>query len=189
MINSTELSPREKHTMIQIISPYLSKTEMSLIRQYTKFVLNRFVRRSVQNKSLIRIKIAKIKDFDDYADREDLSNYKAWCYYEGQKNNRRVFNVVLNACRINSKAKKDIVRVKNILIDLGHELVHVKQYLNNEIFEYVSGGTRYKGSFFDNSYTNNEELYYDSPWEIEAYGRELGLYNMFYNNMQGAGRI
>lgn len=189
MINSTELLPREKHTMIQIDSPYLSKSEISLVRQYAKFVLNKFVRRSVQTKSLVKITIAKVKDFDDYADREDLMRYKAWCYYEGQKNNRRSFRVVLNANRLNSKSKADITRVKNILIDLGHELVHVKQYLNNEIFEYVSGGTRYKGSFFDNSYTNNEELYYESPWEIEAYGRELGLYNMFFNNMRGAGRI
>ena len=39
----------------------------------------------------------------------------------------------------------------------------------------------------DSSYSENEELYYESPWEIEAYGRELGLYVMFTKKMKEEG--
>ena len=62
--------------------------------------------------------------------------------------------------------------------------MHVKQYLNSEMFDYVAGGVRYKGSYFDHSYQISEELYYDSPWEIEAYGREWGLYKMFKTKLK-----
>ena len=75
------------------------------------------------------------------------------------------------------------------MVDLGHELIHVKQYLNNEIFDYTDGAVRYKGSYFDSSYQDNEELYYDSPWEIEAYGREQGLFKMFVTKMRGLKKV
>jgi len=74
--------------------------------------------------------------------------------------------------------------LKQLLIDLGHELVHVKQYLNNELFDYKSGDVRYKGLFFDASHYTEEEKYFDSPWEIEAYGREWGLYKIFCNKLK-----
>ena len=65
--------------------------------------------------------------------------------------------------------------------------MHVKQYLNGEIFDYKSGDVRYKGSYFDSSYQESEESYYDSPWEIEAYGREAGLYRMFLTKLKEEG--
>ena len=92
--------------------------------------------------------------------------------------------MVLSIHTLNKKAKKPHTRLKNMLVDLGHELVHVKQYLNNEIFDYRNGDVRHKGIVFGSEYQDNEELYYDSPWEIEAYGREWGLYRMFCNHLK-----
>lgn len=54
---------------------------------------------------------------------------------------------------------------KLILMTLAHELVHVKQYYEGELLSFVSNKADDK---FDD--------YWDSPTEIEAYGRELGLY-------------
>ena len=82
------------------------------------------------------------------------------------------------------KAKKPIIKLRDVLITVGHELVHVKQYLNGEIFDYKSGDVRYKGTYFEASCTQDEESYYDSPWEVEAYGRELGLYRMFVTKLK-----
>ena len=175
--------------MIQISSLHLSKSELTMIRKYAKFVLDKFVKRSTQAKSLVKIEVVHENDLEHYADIDDLRNYRAWCYYDGIHNDKKVFRVVLNVKQIRKTAKRPLVRMKNILLDLGHELVHVKQYLNCEIFDYVSGGVRYKGSYFDQSYQNSEELYYDSPWEIEAYGRESGLYKMFCSKMRGTKEI
>jgi hypothetical protein len=181
--------PLKRVRMIQISSYHLDKSDIDIIRKFTKFVLDKFVKKSIQYKSLIKIEIVHENDLENYADIDDLRKFRAWCYYDGIHNDKKVFRVVLNVKQVRKGAKKPLVRLKNIIIDLAHELVHVKQYLNGEIFDYVSGGVRYKGSYFDNSYEISEETYYDSPWEVEAYGRELGLYKMFHTKMKGTKKI
>lgn len=170
--------------MIQINSYHLDKSDIAMIRKYTRYVLDKFCKKSAQYKSHIKIEIVHENDLDNYADIDDLRKYRAWCYYDGIRNDKKSFRVVLNAKQLNTRAKKPLVRMKNILTDLGHELVHVKQYLNNELFDYVSGGVKYKGSYFDYTYQQNLELYYDSPWEVEAYGREIGLYKVFVTKVK-----
>jgi len=166
--------------MISVTSNYLRQKDLAMIRKYTRFVLNKLVRAGVQRKSKITIKILGEQEIKDAADLLDLKKYKAWCTYDGyDEQGNKKFTVVLDHKNVNQRGKKPITRLKNLLIDLGHELVHVKQYLNNEIFDYKDGGVRYKGVIFDDSYYKDEESYYDSPWEIEAYGREYGLYKMF----------
>lgn len=67
----------------------------------------------------------------------------------------------------------------DILHALAHELVHVKQYARNEILD--------KGKvthFLGKTYVNESTDYYDSPWEIEAYGREVGLYIKFIKHVK-----
>lgn len=170
--------------MIQIKTIHLDKPDIAIVKNYAKYVLDKFVKRSAQGKALIRVRIVTEADFDDHADIDDLRKYRAWCTYDGVQNEKRCFTVILNAKQINNKAKKPLVRLKQLLIDFGHELVHVKQYLNCEVFDYTSGGIRYKGSYFGTEYHNDIQLYYDSPWEIEAYGRELGLYKMYVERMK-----
>ena len=170
--------------MLLVTTEYLSKKDMAFLKKYSRFVLNKFVRKSLQNNSRINIKTVSPGDLDNSIDMDDLKRYSAWCTYDNVNEGKKYFTVVLNAKQINRNAKKPQVRLKKILIDLGHELVHIKQYLNNEIFDYKSGDIRYKGSYFDSSYAENEELYYDSPWEVEAYGREWGLYVMFCKKLK-----
>ena len=171
--------------MIVVTSAYLRRQDISMIRKYAKFVLNKMVRPAVQNKSRITIKVLGETEIKDAADLLDLKKYKAWCTYDGlDESGFKKFTVVLDHRHLNKKAKKPLTRLKNILIDLGHELVHVKQYLNNEVFDYKDGSVRYKGIIFDGSYYVNEESYFESPWEIEAYGREWGLYRMFCSKMK-----
>ena len=68
-----------------------------------------------------------------------------------------------------------------LLKALAHEMVHVKQYATGELFQYSIGGAghRYQGK----KYSANME-YYDCPWEIEAYGREVGLYRLYLQQKQ-----
>ena len=77
------------------------------------------------------------------------------------------------------------LRLQNIdemIKTLGHEMVHVKQHAKNELVTGVMTLTR--GGFKMSSKwqgelwkpKSKEHAYYDSPWEIEAYGREVGLF-------------
>jgi hypothetical protein len=70
---------------------------------------------------------------------------------------------------------------KTQLIALGHELTHVKQMAMGERQEAWDGQTmRWFGRVFDPSTMH----YYDLPWEIEAHGREYGLYDRFVESLQ-----
>jgi hypothetical protein len=156
-----------------------------MIRKYTKFVLNRLVRPCIQKKSKIHIKVLSEQEIKNADDLLDFKKYRAWCTYDGldEKCNKK-FTIILNHKRISKYGKKPQTRLKQLLIDLGHELTHIKQYLNNELFDYKSGEVRHKGSLFDASHYTDEEKYFDSPWEIEAYGREFGLYRIFCNKLK-----
>lgn len=64
---------------------------------------------------------------------------------------------------------------------LAHEMVHVKQHAKNELkigIVVVSRGklkmtSKWHGKIWKPK--RNEDHYFDSPWEIESYGREVGL--------------
>ena len=54
---------------------------------------------------------------------------------------------------------------------LGHELVHVKQYVMGEL-SMRREGLCYRGVHYD---VKTLTEYFELPYEIEAYGREKGL--------------
>lgn len=65
---------------------------------------------------------------------------------------------------------------KGSLIALAHELTHIKQMALGERQEAWDGVTmRWFGQPIDPSTVH----YYDLPWEIEAHGREYGLFRRF----------
>ena len=71
------------------------------------------------------------------------------------------------------------VNHRNLLINLAHEMVHVKQWAKNEMYEYMEPHmVRFKGEKIH----LNEVDYWDYPWEIEAYGRQFGLLIRFCEN-------
>ena len=65
------------------------------------------------------------------------------------------------------------VKIRNLLITLAHEMVHVKQWAKDEMYEYTTIG---KVRFMKKKYDMNDMDYWDYPWEIEACGRQLGLF-------------
>ena len=73
------------------------------------------------------------------------------------------------------------VKIRNLLITLAHEMVHVKQWAKDEMYEYVNimGMVRFKGEKIHLELTD----YWDYPWEIEAYGKQLGLFVRFCEYM------
>lgn len=62
-----------------------------------------------------------------------------------------------------------------LLKTLAHEMVHVKQYARNELRHVAKGGGRLH-KWFNETIDDEKVNYWDLPWEIEAFGREQGLF-------------
>lgn len=68
----------------------------------------------------------------------------------------------------------------NMLMTLAHEVVHLKQFINNELKNINDNYCRWNGKKVDYLLVN----YWDHPWEIEAHGREKGLYYRFLDSLK-----
>ena len=60
-----------------------------------------------------------------------------------------------------------------ILTWLAHEMVHLKQFVRGELYDYETGRVQWKSRSFGKVH------YDDQPWEKEAYRLEGELYEMF----------
>ena len=66
-----------------------------------------------------------------------------------------------------------------MLETVAHEMVHVKQYARREMTDYVhSNGVASKAKYWKwkDRMVSDATDYWDLPWEIEANGRECGLF-------------
>lgn len=154
------------------------------LKKYAYFCLSKFISNGVLKKSIINVKFVTKDDLIDKEDRKDLRSMSAWMTYDGIINERKKFTIIMSKSAINKNGKQQITRYKNVMKYLAHELIHVKQYLLNELFAYADGKTsRYMGG----KYKESGELdwsYWDTPFEIEAYGRMEGLYQMFLQKLK-----
>jgi hypothetical protein len=66
------------------------------------------------------------------------------------------------------------------LLTLAHECVHVKQFVRGEMKDRLKKSECGFTTFWKDECVASKELdYWDQPWEIEAHGREKGLYYKF----------
>jgi hypothetical protein len=76
----------------------------------------------------------------------------------------------------------DNLSAKSTLITLAHEMTHIKQMAFGQRQESLDGkGMRWMGMLI----YPDDMHYYDLPWEIEAYGREYGLYDRYVQSEHG----
>lgn len=88
------------------------------------------------------------------------------CSFEDHDDGIRYFELEID--RKNSQ--------RQILLNLAHEMVHVKQFACGELKDGLKPATTYwQGIQVD----DNQVDYWDTPWEIEAHGREKGLFTRF----------
>lgn len=64
------------------------------------------------------------------------------------------------------------MKLRRLLETVCHEMVHVKQYAQGELYE----SDRQNKHRWQGEWLNKDPDYWDRPWEIEAHGRELGLF-------------
>ena len=61
------------------------------------------------------------------------------------------------------------LRLRTLLETVAHEMVHVKQYARRELHPVHD-------TWCGKTYNPKKVSYWDLPWEIEAHGREVGLF-------------
>jgi hypothetical protein len=126
---------------------------------YGKYLLGN---KLYKNISLI-IKFEKFgKDNCDYA----------YCDWTDDNHQSREFRITIDS-RLNKK---------EMLLALAHEMVHVKQYAKGEMKDIFRPTRMVKWQ--GEKYLHEEMDYWEQPWEIEAYGRERGLYFKFINYLK-----
>lgn len=64
------------------------------------------------------------------------------------------------------------VSKRRIMESIAHEMVHVKQYAKGEMVDLERCGS----TKWQNKIIGKETNYWDRPWEVEAHGKELGLF-------------
>ena len=149
-----------------------------LFRKAARFYAKELMHQNLVNNLYLEIKfIGSSKNFPDKGQCE-------WADHDGPPN-PRYFTIFLAKCL----SKKDALQT------LAHEMVHLKQFAKNEMtgLIYPSGLYMWKGA----DYKLNSKFsparkpknmimchpkgadYYYQPWEVEAYGLEVGLWAYF----------
>lgn len=102
----------------------------------------------------------------DFDDAELGENTYGFCDWNDDNHRARDFTITVHP---------DLGK-RNMLLVLAHEMVHVKQYAKGEMKDYLRARrVKWKGKVYNDKNIN----YWDLPWEIEAHGREKGLYYRF----------
>jgi hypothetical protein len=135
----------------------LTQNERKILKMATHYYASRLMTDRLSNSLQININV--IKDF--YAQNKILGEA-----FPTDERNTKQKNFVINL-EWNKLGKK-------LLQCLAHEMVHVKQYATGELKFHER---RNLVTFQREQYQDDE--YWESLWEIEAYGREVGLYQKF----------
>ena len=136
------------------------KEYRDLVRRAVWFYAEKLMGKRLVNTLELTINLTR-----NLTEKEGAEGFCIWDEWETAKT-PRAFTIDLD-CSIS---------IRNILINLAHEMVHVKQWVKGEMYEYT---TPNMVRFMKTKYDMNDMDYYDYPWEIEAYGRQLGLFIRF----------
>lgn len=134
-----------------------TKSQKKYVKSITDFCVNKLMPRMVSLELNIRL-----RDFG----RDDSYGY---CISADDTDPNRPREFDLD---INSK-----VKLRLLLETVAHEIVHVKQFARGELYQSsVTMKHRWQGKWYKRTLS-----YWDQPWEIEAHGREPGLFIQWCN--------
>lgn len=127
-------------------------------RKYTKSMIEFCIKKMMprMKKSLyIEVRLKKLKG--------SAHGYCLACAEDGERADRpRSFELEI---------EKNL-KLRSLLETVAHEMVHVKQYARSELYE----GTKSNTHRWHGKWIKKKINYWDQPWEIEAHGRETGLF-------------
>lgn len=145
-------------TMAYIRTSKLTPIQRSIAKDAVHFFIHKFMPRLNDKLSF------KIKGKDDLLSKQGMHAHVI--YNETGDYRPREFVIT-----IDTESSLEVF-IKTIM----HEMVHVKQWAKGEM-KYLerTGLIKFNKDQFDHDKVD----YYDLPWEIEAHGREEGLFIMF----------
>ena len=114
-------------------------------------------------KRLLKTLEIDIKLVRNMTEKEGCEGTCIWNEWDDLKKTPREFTIDLDSS----------ISIRNILVNLAHEFVHVKQWVKGEMYEYSAPNMV---RFLKTKYDMTDMDYFDYPWEIEAFGRQLGLF-------------
>lgn len=133
--------------------------DKKVIKTFVEYVTNRFT----LPKTKISIHFINPNTLEG-EDASDLRTYQAWI----NQVHRRTFQITLSTT---------LRSLKGVLLCIGHELVHAKQYLKGELVDIDDETIKFKGKLYKDWMRG--EGYWFAPFELEAYGYEQALYETF----------
>ena len=133
-----------------------STTQKKYLRQITEFALPLMMSKRLANTLEITFRIVP----DLYSKHDIMGD--AWTEDDGRYPKDFVV-------RLDGK-----MPLRDFLETAAHELVHVKQWATNQMRDYSS---RDKITAYNSKKINTTKVnYWDLPWEVEAHGREVGIF-------------
>jgi hypothetical protein len=94
-----------------------------------------------------------------------LDNFNGLCTQMDKRN----FNIQI----------EDTLDMDELVVTVMHEMIHVKQYVKNEMSDMESGNVRWKSKIY-----NPDDIdYWEHPWEIEAHRCDEVLASAFMIDM------
>lgn len=135
-------------------------------RYAAKWMLNRLTNGRMSKN--VRIWIHNLTETEDKYGREVIAN----CIWIDDNHRPREFSIEINP----TKARHTQLKA------LAHELVHVKQYMRGELKSLMATPSisKWQGKYVD----EGKVSYWELPWEVEAYGREFGLYLLYSQHLK-----
>lgn len=125
-----------------------------------------YARRLMSSRLLKNIKIQIL-----FEKSKNMDGAEAYCDWLDNNHTPRTFRITIN---------KKLPREEALLV-LAHETLHIKQYAKRELKDYLRHNkTSWKGVIVN---TSDDLDYWDTPWEIEAYGREKGLFVRYLHSI------
>jgi len=118
-------------------------------------------------KTLMNAQLVKNLKIDIEFNNLKGDHIEAQCNWEDRNVRPRWFTIQIDR----NKSRRKILTL------LAHEMVHVKQHATDESRNDLANSNLHiwQGKVVD----EDKFDYYDLPWEIEAFGREQGLYTRF----------
>lgn len=105
--------------------------------------------------------------FVEHLDKYDTSDGD--CMWDDDESRPREFTIrIRNGLSLSKKLRT-----------VCHEMVHVKQYAKGEMKQMwrPARTTKWRGKYY-----SDELNYWEQPWEIDAFGREVGLYTQWVDD-------
>lgn len=142
-----------RNRMQASVSGTTDKKFIGVVQKACEFYLSLLLPRNIAKNVVIEVEFEKKldNDADGYCDVTGVNT----------RNKPREFLIQIRK----NKSKR------YMMMTLAHEMVHVKQFAMGEMDENMN---LWKGKRL-----SSKTDYWDMPWEIEAYGREYGLWSRF----------